>query len=309
MVSGSQRVVYAALAGNSLIMVAKFWAAFYSGSTAMLAEAVHSLADTGNQGLLLLGFALSVRPADEKHPFGYGKERYFWAFMVAMGIFIVGATFAIYEGIRKIGHAEPISGVNILFLVLGIAFIFESGSLYVAVKEFQKRRMGRGFIQAVQDSRDPAILTVLLEDTAALVGIVIAASGIALATWTGQPWWDGVASILIGVILTVVALLLALEVKDFLIGESASRMDRAAIREILLSFSEVERVLDLLSMHIGPEDILLNLNLEFRDGLTTEKIEKLVDDIEHSIRKKVPHVKRIFIEADTPVDQENGQNE
>lgn len=297
---GSKRVVYSALLGNGAIMVMKFFAAIISGSSAMLAEAFHSLADTGNQGLLLLGFTLSARPADEKHPFGYGKDRYFWAFVVAMGIFTVGAAFSIYEGISRIRQDHPIESYGLTFGVLAFAFIFDAYPWLLAIRHFNRTRQGRGFIQTIKDNRDPAIITVLLEDSAALCGVIVAAAGIALARWTGSLWYDGLASIIIGIILTVVAFFLALESRDLLIGESASRRDRAAIRQILHSYPEVERVLDLLTMHIGPEEILLNLNLEFRDGLDTGRIERLVDDIEKSITEKLPQVKRIFIEADTP---------
>lgn len=300
MTAGSKRVVVAAIIGNGAIMVLKFIASFMSHSSAMLAEAFHSLADTGNQALLLLGFTLSARPADEKHPFGYGKERYFWAFVVAMGIFTVGATFSIYEGVVRIRESHPIQNFYLPFAVLGFAFVFEFFPWKMAVKQFLGMREGRGIIQTFEDARDPALITVLLEDSAALIGVIIASLGIGLTILTGNVLYDGVASIAIGVILTMVAFFLALESRDLLIGESASRRDRAKIRKILHSFPEVERILDLLSMHIGPDEVLLNMNLEFRDGLTTSQIEKLVDDIERAIMEQLPKVKRIFIEADTP---------
>jgi len=281
-------------------MVLKFTAAHLSGSSAMLAEAFHSLADTGNQALMLLGLTLSARPADEKHPFGYGKERYFWAFIVAMGILSVGATFSIFEGIQRIRHRQPIENLSISFGVLAVAFVFEAIPWTIAARHFWRLRQGRGFIRTINDSRDPAVMTVLAEDTAALIGLIVAALGIGFTVWRGAILYDGLASIIIGLLLTLVAFFLALESRDLLIGESASRRDRATIRRILHSFPDVERVLDLLSMHIGPDEILLNLNLEFRDGMTTGQIEQLVDEIERSIREQVPQVKRIFIEADTP---------
>jgi len=298
--SGPKRVVYAALIGNSLIMVMKFMAASVSGSSAMLAEAVHSVADTVNQALLLLGFSLSKKPPDEKHPFGYGMERYFWAFVVAISIFIIGATFSVYEGVNKIRHPAPLVSIKLSYLVLGLAFIFELIAWLLAAREFWRHGRGRGILQTLEDARDPAVLTVLFEDTAALSGIVIAAGGITLAAYTGNSIYDGIASILIGVMLSFVAFFLAMENRDLLLGESASRRDRAVIREILRAFPEVERVLELLTMHIGPDEILLNANIEFRDGMTTQQIEKLVDDIEAAIRKEIPQTKKIFIEADTP---------
>lgn len=300
MTAGSKRVVIAAIIGNGAIMVLKFVAAFISHSSAMLAEAFHSLADTGNQALLLLGFTLSARPADEKHPFGYGKERYFWAFVVAMGIFTVGATFSVYEGVMRIKESHPIRNYYLPFVVLAFAFVFEFFPWKMAVKQFWGMREGRSLLQTFKDSRDPALITVLLEDSAALIGVIIASLGIGLTILTGSAIYDGIASIAIGVVLTMVAFFLALESRDLLIGESASRRDRAKIRKILHSFPEVERVLELLSMHIGPDEVLLNMNLEFRDGLTTAQIEKLVDDIERAIMEQLPKVKRIFIEADTP---------
>ena len=184
--------------------------------------------------------------------------------------------------------------------MLGFAFVFDAIPWWLAARHFNELRAGRGFTQAIKDLRDPAVITVLLEDSAALIGVIVAATGIGLTVWTGSVWFDGMASIVIGLILTVVAFTLALESRDLLIGESASRRDRATIRKILHSYPEVERVLDLLTMHIGPDEILLNVDLEFRDGLTTTQKETLVDDIERSIVEEVPQVKRIFIEAETP---------
>ena len=278
----------------------KFTAAFVSGSSAMFAEAFHSVADTGNQVLLLIGLMLSRKPADEKHPFGYGMERYFWSFVVAVIMFTVGATFGIYKGVHRILHPAPLENIVLSYFVLGVAAVFESAAWLVAAREFQRVRGDRGVWKALQDSRDPAVITVLFEDSAALVGIVFAAAGIGLSAWTSNTFFDGLASILIGVMLGLVAILLSMENRDFLLGESASRRDRASIREVLNSFPEVERVIDILTMHIGPDEILLNANIEFQDGMTTEQIETLVDEIEAAIRRKLPQVKKIFIEADTP---------
>lgn len=298
--SGSKRVIYFALIGNGAIMVMKFITAAITGSSAMMAESFHSLADTGNQGLMLLGFALAQRPPDEKHPFGYGKERYFWAFIVAMSIFIVGAAFSIMDGVEKYQSPEVIRNPNLSYIVLGLAIVFESITWLAAAREFRRRQEGKGIMDTIRDSRDPAIITVLFEDTAAILGIIIAGVGIYLSASLGIHKADGIASIIIGVLLTGVAIILAFESRDFLIGESASRSDRAKVREIISTFPQVERMLELLSMYIGPEDLLLNLNLEFKDGLKTEEIEAIVDEIEAAIRETIPSAKRIFIEADSP---------
>ncbi len=297
---GSKRVVYAALVGNAATMVMKFVAAFVSGSSAMLAEAFHSVADTVNQALMLVGIALSKKPPDEKHPFGYGMERYFWSFVVAISIFTIGATFSIYEGVSKIRHPAPLVSVKLSYIVLGAALLFEFITWVFAAREFARFKRGRGIWQTLQDTRDPAVLTVLFEDSAALLGVTIAAAGIGLTVYTGNSLYDGIASIIIGVMLSVVAIFLSMENRDLLLGESASRRDRAGIRKVLRSFPDVERVLELLTMHIAPDEILLNVNIEFRDGMTTQQIEQLIDDIEAAIRENMPQVRKIFIEADTP---------
>lgn len=295
----SKRVIYYALVGNGAIMILKFIAAVISGSSAMLAESFHSLADTGNQSLLLLGVVLSKKPPDEKHPFGYGMDRYFWAFVVAVCMFTIGATFSVVEGIRKIRAPHPFEHFELTYLVLGFAFVFEFIAWRVAAKEFQKLRFGRSIWKTLQDTRDPAIITVLLEDSAAMIGILIAGIGIGASVYLDNYLYDGIASVIIGIMLGAVAIFLSMESHDFLLGESASRRDRAAIREIFNNFPEVERIIELLTMHISPDDILVNANIEFRDGLTTEQIEHLIDEIEAALSRRLPQVKKIFIEADS----------
>ena len=302
MTSGSKSVIYAALVGNASIMAMKFVAAFISGSSAMWAEALHSTADTNNQMLMLLGLALSRKLPDEKHPFGYGMERFFWSFLVALCMFTIGATFAVYKGITRIRHPVPLENVKLSYFVLAFALVFEFIAWCVAAREFGRLRGGRGIWQALQDTRDPAVITVLFEDSAALVGILIAAVGIGLSVYTGNSFFDGVASIMIGITLGIVGFFLSMESRDLLLGESASRKDRAVIRKVLHSFPEVERIIELLTVHIAPDDILLNANIEFQDGMTTERIERIIDEIETAIRNKLPRVKKIFIEADTAPD-------
>ena len=299
MTSGSKGVIYAALIGNASIMALKFVAAFISGSSAMWAEALHSTADTGNQMLMLLGMALSRKPPDEKHPFGYGMERFFWAFLVALSMFTIGATFSIYKGINRIRYPALLENVRLSYFVLAFAFVFEFITWSVAAREFSRVKRGRGIWQGLQDTRDPAVITVLFEDSAALVGLIIAAGGIGLSVLTRNSLYDGIASVLIGITLSLVAFFLSMESRDLLLGESASRKDRAAIRKVIHSFPEVERILELLTMHIAPDAILLTANIEFQDGMTTENIERVIDEIETAIRNKLPQVRKIFIAADT----------
>jgi cation diffusion facilitator family transporter len=215
------KVILAALIGNSLIAVTKFAAAAFTGSSAMFSEAIHSCVDTGNQALLLYGLKRAKRPADARHPFGYGRELYFWAFVVAILLFSIGAGFSIYEGLEKIKHPEPIADAYVNYIVLGLAIVFESVSWWVAVKEFNLTRGRRGYLEAVQVSKDPSIFTVLLEDTAALLGLFVALVGIALSEILAMPVFDGVASVVIGGILALAAIVLAYETKALLIGEGA----------------------------------------------------------------------------------------
>ena len=243
----SKKVIYAALAGNSLIAVTKFTAAAYTGSSAMLSEAIHSAVDTGNQGLLLYGLKRASRPADERHPFGYGQEIYFWAFVVAILIFAVGAGVSIYEGILKIIEPHPITNAYINYIVLGVAIVFESGALYVAVKEFDKVRGRAGYLKAVQVSKDPSLFTVLLEDTAALAGLVFAMVGIALSQALDQPVWDGIASVAIGCVLALAAFVLAYETKALLIGEAADPKVVEDIRAIVTEDKRVAGVNEILT--------------------------------------------------------------
>jgi cation diffusion facilitator family transporter len=294
---GSKKVIYAALAGNTAIAVIKFAAAIFTGSSAMLSEAIHSVVDTGNQILLLYGIRKAGKPADEDHPFGYGMELYFWTFVVAILIFAVGSGVSIYEGVHKLLDPHPIESAYINYIVLAVAVVFEGAALFVAAKEFNKTRGRRGILAEVRASKDPTVFTVLFEDTAALLGLVAAFIGIALAQVLDMPIFDGIASIVIGAILATVAILLAYESKGLLIGEAAEPAVRQGVRKILLDRPELLRLNEVLTMHLGPRDILLNLSLDFRDDLSANDVEAAISALEIEIKAAYPEITRVFIEA------------
>jgi cation diffusion facilitator family transporter len=300
--SGSKKVIYAAMAGNAAIALTKFTAAFYTGSSAMFSEAIHSTVDTGNQTLLLYGMRRARRPADELHPFGYGKEIYFWAFVVAILIFAVGAGVSIYEGIHKLQDPHPISHVHVNYFVLLLAMVFEGGAWWVAYREFDSTRGRRGLFEAVHVSKDPSIFTVLLEDSAAILGLIVAFAGIALGDLLDWPALDGAASIGIGLILASTAILLAFETKGLLIGEGADPEQVEAIHRILARHPAIARINEVLSMHQGPNEVLVNVSVEFRDGLEVGSIERTTAQIEREIKTRFPEARRIFIEAQAASD-------
>jgi len=296
----SRKSVLAALAANSAIAVTKLVAAAISGSTALLAEALHSIADTGNQALLLLGLRLSDRPADEEHPFGHGKERFFWTFVVALALFLVGGLVSIQRGISGLLHPEHVPGLWVALGVLVLAAFFEGSALRVALRSFNRARGRRSFYAGIRRAKDPETLTVVFEDTAALSGIAVAITGLVASHLTGDARFDAGAAVVIGVILCVVAVALARETKDLLIGESADRETRLAIRDAVESVPEVEGVRDLLTMHVGPDDVLVNLDICFRDGLDTDGVEDAIVRVEERIRERVPSVAKIFVEPAQP---------
>lgn len=294
---GSKKVIFAALAGNGLIAITKFTAAAYTGSSAMFSEAVHSLVDTGNQGLILYGMKRASRPPDESHPFGYGPELYFWTFVVAILIFGVGAGVSIYEGIDKVRHPHVLTDPMINYIVLGLAMIFEAVAWWIAFKEFNKRRGPVPFFRAVRISKDPTVFTVLFEDSAAMLGLIVAFIGILLGDLLDLPILDGVASILIGVILAGTAALLAYESKGLLIGEGALPETVESIRRRARAHRHVNRVNEVLTMHMGPFEILVNLSLDFDSGMDAEDVETAIAEVERDIKTRHPEVSRIFIEA------------
>lgn len=302
MATGSTKVILAAFMGNSAIAATKFGASLYTGSSAMLSEAIHSLVDSGNQLLILFGYKRAARPATAQHPFGFGKEVYFWSFVVAVLLFSLGGGVAIYEGIEKIRHPHAVESAWVNFTVLGMAIMFESGSFYVAWKEFSKLRGDRPFMAAARACKEPGIFVVLFEDMAALAGLTIALVGLLLAEWLHLPWLDGAASVAIGLLLVAVAVFLARETKALLLGEAASAEVRADIARLALAHPAVQRVNELRTMHMGPRDILLGLSVDMHDTLTGADIEKAVNELEDAIRTAHPDIRRVFIETQDAAD-------
>lgn len=296
---GSKKVILAAFVGNGLIAITKFSAATLTGSSAMFSEAVHSVVDTGNQLLLLHGMKRAARPADARHPFGYGREVYFWAFVVAIMIFATGSGVSFYEGIEKLRHPEPLRDAYINYIVLALAIVFEGASWWIAYREFSRHRRGRGYFLALRESKDPTLFTVLMEDSAAMLGLLIALAGVAAAEWLAMPALDGVASVLIGVILAAIAAFLAFETKGLLIGEAASPNVIAAVRRIVGAEHGIERINEVLTMHMGPRDILLNLSVDFHAEQSSNEVESTISRLERRITKTLPEIKRVFIEAQT----------
>jgi cation diffusion facilitator family transporter len=298
MASGSKKVIFAALAGNALIAITKFVAAAFTGSSAMLSEGIHSLVDTGNQVLLLYGLKRSQQPPDERFPFGHGKEIYFWSFVVALLIFAVGAGVSIYEGIKHLQHPETIENPMINYIVLGLAMIFEGAAWYFAFKEFNVVKGSRGYLQAVHQGKDPTLFVVLFEDSAAMLGLIVAFTGILLAQLTGQPLWDGLASIGVGLILGATAIWLAYETKSLLIGEAADRATIRGIRALAQAHEGIQHVNEILTLHMGPDFILVTISIEFADSLSADAMEARISELDKSIKESYPHVKRVFVEAE-----------
>ena len=298
MPSGSTRVIVVALLGNSLIAVTKFAAAAYTGSSAMLSEGVHSLVDTGNQMLLLFGLKQSRKPPDDDFPFGHGKEVYFWSFVVAILIFAVGAGVSLYEGVVRVMSPHPVENVIVNYFVLGFAMVFEGGAWFFALKEFDRVKGSRGYIDAVQEGKDPTFFVVLFEDSAAMLGLTVAFIGVWLGDVTGIAIFDGVASIIIGLILGGTAAWLAYETKGLLIGERANREVVDGIRRIVRAQRAVRHVNEVLTMHMGPEFILVNISVDFADSLRVGEIEETAAHMDHQIKTHFPNVKRVFIEAE-----------
>lgn len=289
--------VVAAIIANLVIAIAKFWAAMVSGSSAMLAEGVHSVVDTGNEALLLIGAKRSKKAADEGHPFGYGKELYFWGLIVAMLLFSVGGGMSIYEGLHRL-H-EPREGGSLIwnYVVLGVAFVAEGTSLVIAIKAVHEGSDEGTFWQKFHRSKDPTKFLVVGEDTAALLGILLAFAGVSLSHLTKSRYPDAIASMLIGVLLCSVAAYLVYESKNLLIGESTDRSTVKRIAAIANEHSAVRHVGWPATMHLAPDQVILNLDLQFDERLTTTEIAQAIDAIEETIRNEFPEIKRIFLEA------------
>ena len=294
--------VLGALFANGLIAVLKFVAAFITGSSGMMAEALHSVADTTNQIFLLLGLRFYKRPASAKHPFGYGKERFFWSFIAAIFIFGVGATYAIYEGIEKLRHPHPPTNLSWAYWVLAISFALETGSICLALYQEMKEahHEGLSFTDYLRESKDPTAKTVLFEDSAALIGIIVAATGLILTEYqvggAAGAYWDGMASIIIGLVLAVVAFVLARASRGLLLGEAANEKEVDAIKKAIEGHSSVERVVELLTMHLAPKQILINTHVKLRDDMNTVSIVNAIAEIEERIKRAEPKVERIFVE-------------
>ena len=293
----SKKAIYAALAGNGMIALTKFFASAYTGSSAMFSEAIHSVVDTGNQILLLYGIKRSERPADKTHPFGYGMEVYFWSFVVAILLFGLGSGVSIYEGFSKIQNPHPVTNPFVNYIVIGFAIIFETIAFSVAYRELRKTKGSQSLIKAIRTSKDPTIFTVLFEDFAALLGLMVAGFAIYLGEVLNLPILDGIASVIIGLILALTASLLAFECKGLLCGEAANDQIVAGIKDIVKGEKDVLYINEILTMHLGPQDILLNISLDFKDAMSSGNVETTISELETSIKSKFPEIKRVFIEA------------
>jgi len=302
---GGTRAIIAALLANLGIAVTKFIAWFFSGSSSMLAEGVHSLADSGNQVLLLIGGRRSKRGADEAHPFGYGRERFVYAFVVSIILFSVGGVFSLYEGIDKITHPHPLEVPWLPILVLLIAIVLESFSLRTAVKESNHIRGKQGWVAFIRHAKQPELPVVLLEDVAALTGLVFALFGVGLTILTGNPVWDGIGTVLIGLLLVVVAVVLGIETKSLLVGEGASPADNATIRDLLNAHPKVEAVIHMKTLYLGPDELLVAAKLAFPRTTKAVDLAAAIDEVEASVRAAVPQARVIYLEPDIYVQRES----
>jgi cation diffusion facilitator family transporter len=304
MASESKKTVLVAAGANLVIALAKLAAGAVSGSAAILAEGAHSIADTADQVFLLVSLRMGERPADEEHPFGYGKERFFWAFIAAMGIFILGAGFSFLQGIGGLiaGEQEDTAGYLAAYAVLVVAFVAEGVSWLRAYRQTrgQAREQGMGFREFVRESKDPTVKTVLLEDSGALVGILIAFLGVGLSQITGIHAFDPVASLLIGCLLCSIAFRLGRNTKGLLLGESAREEDREKIRRAIEEHDGVERVIELLTMALGPESLMVAARIDLGGGMNTDQVEQMADGIERHVREAVPSVTHFFLDPTPP---------
>lgn len=299
MAGSSKKVIYAALAGNGLIAATKFIAAAITGSSAMFSEGIHSVVDTGNQVLLLHGIRKARTPADQRFPFGHGKEIYFWSFAVAILIFAVGSGVSLYEGFIHTIHPEPIENLMVNYIVLALALVLEGLSWFFALTEFTKAKGKWGYIEAVHRGKDPTMFVVLFEDSAAMLGIVVAFFGVLLTDLTGILYFDGIASIIIGLILGGTAIWLAYETKGLLIGESAGDKVIEGIREIIAGYDGVDHVNEVLTMHMGPNYILVNISIDFREDILAGDLQIMINRIDQQIKHTFINVKRVFVEAES----------
>ena len=299
----SLTAIFAAIIGNLLIAVTKFSAAAVTGSSAMISEGIHSVVDSGNGLLMLVGVRSSQRPADEEHPFGHGRELYFWSLVVAFSIFAVGGGISIYEGITHLQHPQLISDPGWNYAVLGASLVFEGISWVFGWRAFAKEKAGRPVIEAIRLSKNPTNFTVLLEDSAAIIGLVIAFLGVLLGHQFGIAHFDAFASILIGILLCLVALFLGVESKSLLIGEAADKETLHGIRRIAESEQQVERALRILTIYIGPDDVAVVLELQFSKTVSLADLRSAIRRIEHSVKETYPIVKHVFYDAESLADE------
>jgi cation diffusion facilitator family transporter len=295
MASGSKHVIYAALAGNLAIAVTKFAAAAWTGSSAMLSEGIHSTVDSTNQAILLLGIKRASRPPDARHPFGYGMEIYFWAFVVALLIFALGGALSIYDGVQRLLHPEPMHNAWANFVVLGIALVIESFTLRVAWKELRLRQPNRSIMRALRASKDPSVFAIFCEDAAALAGLSVALIGVSLAYFLDMPVFDGIASIGIGLILVATAIFLSHETLSLMAGESASAAVLADVNGVLTSDRRVRKVDEVLSMHLGPNEILLAVSVDFDESLSGEEVETTMRELTRGLEACREEISRVFL--------------
>jgi cation diffusion facilitator family transporter len=295
---GSTRAIIAALLANLGIAIAKFAGFLFTGSSSMLAEAIHSVADTGNQVLLLIGGRRAARVATRQHPFGFGRERFFWAFVVSIVLFTLGSAFALFEGIEKLIHPHQLESAGWAIGILVVAMVLEGLSFRTAVHEARPLKGDASWFRFIRRSKQPELPVVLLEDSGALVGLVIALFAVTMSVVTGNGRWDGAGTTAIGLLLGVIAIVLAIEMKSLLIGESASEQDEAAITAAIVDADSVRVLIDLRTEHIGPESILVAAKVEFDQDLTMRQLADVVDAVEADIRAAVPDVTRIFLEPD-----------
>ena len=295
---GGMKAVVAALLANLGIAISKFVAFAFTGSSSMLSEAIHSVADSGNQVLLLVGNKRSKKAPDAQHQFGYGRRRYVYGFIVSIVLFLVGGLFSLYEGFHKFQHPEDLSDAWIAFLVLGIAIVLEGFSFRTAVREANRARGKRSLFRFLRDARQPELPVILLEDLGALVGLVFALFGVSMAVVTGDGRWDGLGAMAVGTLLVVIAIFLAFEMAAMLVGESALPEEDAAIRAALASSPLVDRVIHVRTLHVGPDELLVGAKIAISKSDTGAEIAAGIDDAEARLRAAVPSAAYVFLEPD-----------
>ncbi|UOG75088.1 cation diffusion facilitator family transporter [Hymenobacter tibetensis] len=301
---GSKIAIYGAIAANVAIAVSKFVAAFFTGSSAMLSEGIHSLVDSGNGILILYGVRQAEKPADAQHPFGRSKELYFWSLIVAILVFSVGGGMSFYEGVQHLQHPSPITDPTWNYVVLGLSLLFEGISCFLAFREFNKSRGEFGFWQALGRSKDPSVFAILMEDLAALLGLTIALAGVYFGHLLSNPYFDGGASICIGILLVTVAIFLIYKTKGLLVGEGVDDTTLEEVEALARQDHAVEAIRRPLTMYMGPHDVVLALDVDFHDHLSSNEVEQAVRRLQDSVRVKFPDFKRIFIEAKSITDTE-----